>query len=97
MTTEIKNVSTMGTLQGVSEVMNIRQCMELTGFSKAHIYNLTSRKEIPHYKRGKFVFFRRSEIETWLTAEKVFTTEEKQREADKILQQTKQKGGNNEL
>lgn len=80
-----------------AEVMNIKQCVELTGFSKAHIYKLTSHHEIPHYKRGKFVFFKRGEIEEWLTAEKVFTTEEKEREAERILQQTKQKGGNNGL
>ncbi len=34
--------------------------------SKKTIYNKTSKGEIPHYKKGKILYFRPDEIEDWL-------------------------------
>lgn len=79
---------------GGGEVMNFEQCLKLTGFSKGYLYRLTSQREIPHYKKGKFIFFKRSEVEQWLFAEKVKTREEIEREAEVLLlNKSKQKGG----
>lgn len=37
------------------------------GLSKSHLYKLTSQCIIPFYKpNGKMVYFRRSELETWI-------------------------------
>lgn len=48
-------------------MLNLDEVALLTGFSKSHIYKLTCRHEIPHYKpTGKQIFFDRTEIETWL-------------------------------
>lgn len=79
---------------GGGEVLNFDQCMKLTGFSKGLLYRMTSQREIPHYKKGKFVFFKRSEVENWLFAEKVNTREEIERKAESLLlNKNKHKGG----
>lgn len=49
------------------EVLTIDECALLTGFSKAHIYRMTSQRTIPFYKPfGGTIFFRKTEIEKWL-------------------------------
>lgn len=70
---------------GLSPVMDLDGCSLLTGFSKSHLYKLTAAREIPFYKKGKCLFFDRSEIENWLKAERVKTTEEIAADADRIL------------
>lgn len=70
---------------GLTNTLDVQACCMLTGFSRSYLYKLTSAKQIPHYKRGKLVFFDRAEIEGWLKAEKVKTTEEMAADADRIL------------
>ena len=40
---------------------------------EGHLYRLTSRKQIPHYKKNRKLYFRKSELEEWLTQEAVPT------------------------
>lgn len=48
-------------------ILNITDLMTLTGWSKQHIYKLTSNNAIPFYKPfGKTLFFKKDEIEKWL-------------------------------
>jgi len=54
------------------EVLDIDGAVKLTGLSKGAIYGKTAWIEgqppaIPHYKKGKRLYFRRSELEAWLT------------------------------
>lgn len=82
---------------GSGEVLNFEQCLKVTGFSKGLLYRMTSCREIPHYKRGKFVFFKRSEVENWLLSNRVKTKEEIRKEVDQIVydNQIKHLGGCN--
>jgi excisionase family DNA binding protein len=51
----------------MTEILKIDQLESLTGWSKSHIYKLTSAGLIPYYKPfGKTIFFKKSEIEEWL-------------------------------
>lgn len=60
------------TVLAAKNVLNIEDVAILTGFSKSHIYTLTSKNEIPHYKpNGRTVFFDRSELEAWLKRNRV--------------------------
>lgn len=78
---------------GGGEVLNFDQCMKLTGFSKGLLYRMTSQREIPHYKKGKFVFFKRSEVESWLFECKIKTQEEIEREVEqRQINKAKKKG-----
>lgn len=63
------------TLLSVKTVLNIDDVADLTGLSKARIYTLCSKREIPHYKQGK-AYFKRDEVERWMTAKRVSTQAE---------------------
>ena len=49
------------------EIMEIKDASELLGLTYPGIYCLTSKKKIPHYKRGKKLYFKRSELIKWLS------------------------------
>lgn len=52
---------------GTKEVLTIDECSAYTGYSKNHLYRLTSQRAIPFYKpMGGTIYFRKSEIEDWL-------------------------------
>lgn len=89
--TDLQNIlETIASSTG--EVMNFEQCLKLTGFSRGLLYRMTAKREIPHYKRGRFVFFKRSEVEAWLFECKVKTEEEIEREVEQRII-NKKKGG----
>jgi len=49
------------------------------GFSLSHLYKLTMRREIPHYKpAGKTVYFKRVEIEQWMQQYRINPIDEAQ-------------------
>lgn len=69
-------------LSGTKEVLTIDECAVLTGFSKNHIYRLTSTRAIPFYKpMGGAIRFKKTEIENWLLQNRQATNEEVKREA----------------
>ena len=48
-------------------VLNLQDLIKITGWSKQHIYKLTSKAMLPYYKPfNKTIFFKRQEIENWL-------------------------------
>ena len=56
------------------EVLTLDEAAQYTGMKKSYLYKLTATKAIPHYKpNGKNCFFRRTELEDWLTANPVAT------------------------
>ena len=49
-------------------VMNIDEFCNYLGTSKRAAYRMTSENLVPHYKpNGKNIFFKRSEIDEWIT------------------------------
>lgn len=54
--------------------MNIAEVAAYTRLAKQTIYQKTSTRSIPHYKRGSRLIFRRSEIDQWLLDGKVLTS-----------------------
>lgn len=56
------------------DVLTLEEAAQYTGLKKSYLYKLTSEKKIPHYKpNGKNCFFRRTELEDWLTTNPVAT------------------------
>ncbi len=56
------------------EVLTLDEAARYMGVAKSYLYKLTSARQIPHYKpNGKNCFFRRSELEDWLTENRVAT------------------------
>ena len=69
------------TLLSAKNVLTLEDVCLLTGISKSAIYKLTSGREIPFFKKGKFVFFDRAEIELWMKENRVKTNSELQKDA----------------
>ena len=68
------------TLLSAKKVLTIEDVSALTGLSKARIYTLCSHREIPHFKQGK-LYFKRKEVENWLTAKRQPTRAEMESKA----------------
>jgi len=56
--------------------MNVEQLANYLDLSKSHIYKKTSSREIPHYKRGKKLYFSKQEIDKWILKNRIETTKE---------------------
>jgi len=49
------------------KILTLEEVCKYTGFSKSHIYKLTSKRQIPCYSPGnKCLFFKLDELEEWL-------------------------------
>lgn len=57
-------------------VLDAKDMALILGVKENHIRVLCSKKEIPYYKRGASVFFKRSEIEEWQLRDRVPTNDE---------------------
>ena len=53
-------------------ILTVEGLMDYTGFSQKQIYKLTSTRAIPHYKpSGRKLFFKKDEIDEWITRGRV--------------------------
>lgn len=71
------------------EVLGVKELCNYTGYEKSYIYKLTSKRKIPHYKTpgGKSLFFKKAEIDNWLTEIKVKTLDEVKADANISLKE----------
>lgn len=69
-------------LQGKT-ALNMEEAATLTGYSKDHLYKLVCQNKIPHYKNdgGKYTYFNKAELESWLLAYRVNTQAEAEQAA----------------
>lgn len=67
------------------DFMNIEQVASFIGLSKATIYGLTHERSIPHFKTGKRLYFKKSDIVNWITSTKIRTKQELNERADNYL------------
>ena len=66
-------------------ILTVDEVINYTGFSQKQIYKLTSTRAIPHYKpSGRKLFFKRNEIDEWITQGRVSTLDELNDELLKI-------------
>lgn len=72
-------------LIGAKNVLTLEEASTLTGYSTAHLYRLTSQREIPHYKRQKKLFFDKAELEGWMKGCRIKTNEELELESRRYL------------
>ncbi len=47
-------------------LLNVREAARFLGDAVATLYGRTSKNEIPFYKRGKKVYFKKSELLAWI-------------------------------
>ena len=65
-----------GVIKSASEIMSLKQASEFLDLAPQTLYGHTSRRTIPHYKKGKKIYFKREELLEWLTQSKRKTTAE---------------------
>jgi len=63
-------------LLGNKKTLTIEEACTYTGYTIGYMYKLTSTGQIPHYKRGKKVFFDMDELDTWMKKYKVEDVQE---------------------
>ena len=57
-------------------VLDTAEVALLLGISESRVRHLTAARDIPHYKQGKSVYFKKSEIEQWQLAQRIPTNDE---------------------
>jgi excisionase family DNA binding protein len=67
--------------QQLPDVLDVQQASDFLKLKVTTIYEKTSRKEIPHFKKGNKLYFHLSELQEWIRQGKVKTREEIQGEA----------------
>jgi excisionase family DNA binding protein len=82
----LENLQRLIKSQGIysKEVLNFNEACLYLELSQSHLYKLTSAGSIPHYKpNGKKLYFKRSELESWLLRNRHASKEEiEQRASD---------------
>lgn len=63
------------------EALDTREAALFLGLSESRIRHLVWEKDIPHYKSGSKVFFRKSELEDWMLQDRIPTIDEIEQEA----------------
>jgi excisionase family DNA binding protein len=63
------------------EIMTIEEASEFLNLAKPTIYTKTSRGEIPYFKIGKKLCFKRSVLLEWIDKSRIKTNDELQEEA----------------
>lgn len=66
-------------------VMSIDDASRMTGYKKSTLYRKTCKNEIPYYRRGHKLYFRKDEISRWMLCNKETTIEEHAEELDSRL------------
>ncbi|CAN5600473.1 hypothetical protein BH11BAC2_BH11BAC2_20390 [soil metagenome] len=65
----------------VPDILDIKQAADLLRLKVNTLYEKTSRKLIPHFKKGNKLYFKRSELKAWVIEGKVKSANEMQSEA----------------
>jgi len=70
-------------------ILNMNELSEYLGLSKGTLYKFTSERKIPHYKRGKYIYFLEDEIIEWIKEGRIKTMDEIEEEASNYLLRNK--------
>ena len=57
-------------------VLDLNEAALFTGFSIGHLYRLTSGRQIPHFKKNRNLYFKKSDLEAWMCDNRVQTEKE---------------------
>ena len=93
-TDEKQNMVTLRNLAApfLKEPLTFEEALMLTGLRKSSLYQLMYKNQIPYYKPfGKKVYFKRSELETFLFKNRRATNKEISEAADTLLNENSRK------
>lgn len=79
---QVADLITANIINTQKEVLTSDEAARYMGISKSHLYKLTMRQQIPHYKpMGKMCYFNRLELEQWLQENRISTDTELSQQA----------------
>jgi excisionase family DNA binding protein len=73
---EVCDEQTRGDNLGDNPLLTIEEAAKLLNYKKNTLYEKTSKRLIPHIKKGKKLFFYKKDIEAWLKTGSVKTMDE---------------------
>lgn len=86
---EIKELLTAQHIKD-KEILTFSEAVTFLALSDSALYKKTSRREIPHYKpSGKIIYFKKSELQEWMLANRIASVEELSGEALSIFSKDK--------
>lgn len=72
------------------EILSVEDATEYLQLSKSCLFKMTSKREIPFYKPGgKKIYFKRSELDNWITSAKVESIDDMENEVELYLSRNK--------
>ncbi len=81
MQMQLKAIANLSVYKKENEIMNTDELAKYIKHTKATIYGYISRREIPYYKGAKRIYFKKEEIDNWLTNNRIPTNKEIQEES----------------
>lgn len=92
----LKEVMESGTITGIfktsgPELMDIKEAADFLRLKITTLYEKTSRRLIPHFKKGNKLYFERTKLEEWLKAGEVRLGEDIEDQANEYLLRRKKK------
>ena len=77
----IEKLNTTSPVTVANAPMDIKDLAEYLKMSVSAIYKLTSSSEIPHYKSGKRLYFKKEDINEWIFSRRIKTNDDIEKEA----------------
>lgn len=71
----------------IPEILNVEQVCRLLNMKRSTLYQKTHKSEIPFSKKGKALYFNRTEIYNWIAEGRIFTEAELQENAITVMVQ----------
>ena len=65
----------------IPDILDVKQAADFLRLKITTLYEKTSEKTIPHFKKGNKLYFKRDELLAWVQEGKVRTTDELQSQA----------------
>ena len=65
----------------IPDILDVKQAGHFLRLQVTTLYEKTSQKIIPHFKKGNKLYFNRNELQAWVQEGKVKTTDELQSQA----------------
>ncbi|MGZ4049794.1 MAG: helix-turn-helix domain-containing protein [Bacteroidia bacterium] len=94
--TEIMDEQTAYSKPDIPDILDMKQAANFLRLQVSTLYEKTSQKTIPHFKKGNKLYFNKGELQAWVQGGKVKTNEELQGQASSYTMH-KQTLKNNQL
>lgn len=86
---EILAEQTINTQPALPEILDIKQAADFLKLKVTTLYEKTSQKEVPHFKKGNKLYFNRGALTEWVSSGRIKTNQEIESEANDYIMSRK--------